>query len=211
MQLEGKPKSLIAKIEFMLGIWEGGNFYFRGTEHLLKSVFGIQSLKDVKKLTYRSPYPDPTRGAFIVTTKDGETHRLERHAFMRWVGGYPHDRCLMCYDWTAELADVSFGGYAAPGYLVEEPGNPIERWGTHIVRTKKGDELVKAAIKAGYLKTEPIEGKEIIQYASHRPGASPGFLKKKCVFHIEHRKKHGWPTPNYHYPIKSIPPPKFHR
>jgi coenzyme F420 hydrogenase subunit beta len=52
------------------------------------------------------------------------------------------DACAVCWDMTSEITDVSVG--AAEG---------IEGWNTVIIRTKKGQELIRTAVSKGLLET----------------------------------------------------------
>jgi coenzyme F420 hydrogenase subunit beta len=54
--------------------------------------------------------------------------------------------CRICFDLTAELADISVG-------MVEG----IEDWNTLIIRTERGESLFQKAKKAGVIRTEPLE------------------------------------------------------
>jgi len=53
--------------------------------------------------------------------------------------------CALCWDMTAEMTDVSVG--AAEG---------LEGWNTVIIRTKKGQELVRTSVSEGLLETEEL-------------------------------------------------------
>lgn len=54
--------------------------------------------------------------------------------------------CLVCLDFTAELADISIGAVGSPA-----------KWSTVIARTKKGLDLLEGAEKGGYVETKLIE------------------------------------------------------
>jgi len=53
--------------------------------------------------------------------------------------------CALCWDMTSEMTDISVG--AAEG---------IEGWNTVIIRTKRGQELVRTAVLGGLLETEEL-------------------------------------------------------
>ena len=96
----------------------------------------------------------------------------------------------MCIDFAAELADVSCGDIFQPVI----PGRK------HVVatvtRTDIGEELVKGAAAKGY-----------IECSSHDPSMIPcsgmGWESKKHagMYRLMERKRFGWPTPNYQYPL----------
>lgn len=53
--------------------------------------------------------------------------------------------CALCWDMTSEMADISVG--AAEG---------IEGWNTVIIRTKRGQELIRTAVLEGFLETREL-------------------------------------------------------
>jgi len=64
-------------------------------------------------------------------------------------GSHPEKRtiaCKFCTDLTAELGDISVGGIGSP-----------KGWRTLIVRTEIGEEILKGAIREGYLQTKEID------------------------------------------------------
>lgn len=61
--------------------------------------------------------------------------------------------CSYCHDMTAEFADISVGVYE--GYKGKGKLNIL------ITRTQRGEELVKAAISAGYLEAETLSAQEL--------------------------------------------------
>lgn len=81
--------------------------------------------------------------------------------------------CRICFDMTAELADISVG-------MVEG----IEDWNTLIIRTEQGESFIQKAKKAGVIKIEPLEKARL----AHLRDAS--FQKKrKAVAEIVSRTK----------------------
>jgi coenzyme F420 hydrogenase subunit beta len=84
--------------------------------------------------------PPPPSEIMVVDTGDGKVEiPLERIRTLVPKG------CYVCPDMTSEWADVSVG-------VLE--GKPD--WNTLIIRTETGDQLVKEACNAGYLKTKPM-------------------------------------------------------
>jgi coenzyme F420 hydrogenase subunit beta len=59
-------------------------------------------------------------------------------------------RCHLCPDGTGEFADISCGD---PWYRQNESDNPGQS--LILVRTKKGEEILKGAISEGYISAEP--------------------------------------------------------
>ena len=84
--------------------------------------------------------PPPPSEIMVIDTADGKVEiPLERIRTLVPKG------CHVCPDMTSEWADVSVG-------VLE--GKPD--WNTLIIRTPSGDQLVKDACNAGYLKTKPM-------------------------------------------------------
>jgi coenzyme F420 hydrogenase subunit beta len=84
---------------------------------------------------------DIKRGRFRVY--EGEREVLSEP--LKEMEALTRDSCKVCQDFTAELADVSVGGVGAP-----------DGWSLVIIRTDKGEEILKEALKAGI-----IEAKEL--------------------------------------------------
>jgi coenzyme F420 hydrogenase subunit beta len=82
------------------------------------------------------------KGVFQIWTRDGAYHEVplkEGHAWTR-------EGCLHCPDFAAEHADVSAGGIGAFG-----------DWTLAIVRTAKGDDLLRAMEDGGFVEVRPAE------------------------------------------------------
>ncbi len=73
-----------------------------------------------------------------------------------------HASCSYCHDMTAEFADISAGVYEGR-----------EKLNILVTRTPRGEELVKAAISAGYLQAETLTAEDV------SPLASASMNKKK--------------------------------
>ncbi|ATW23728.1 Coenzyme F420 hydrogenase/dehydrogenase, beta subunit C-terminal domain [Candidatus Formimonas warabiya] len=189
MQLYGKPKRLVDSIDLTIGLFCSSNYYFMGTEHLLKE-FGNVELEDVAKVNYRGGvWP----GYLEVKTKDGSTKTIMSKHDYSWhflcSAPYKRDRCIMCPDFSAELSDISIGDIYVP---TEE--NP--RWAVILVRTERGARLVKEAVAAGYLHIKEHSPELIPQSGVGWEGQ-----KHSSVFRLGQRKKFGWPVPEYNMEI----------
>ena len=75
--------------------------------------------------------------------------------------------CNVCYDFAAELADISVGSVGS------EDG-----WNTVIVRSKIGEELIDGAKKAGVIKVKPMDEKSIELVRSLASGKKKENMKK---------------------------------
>ncbi len=121
-----------------------------GTRELLAQM-KVQSDSQLERVTYRGegwPGDAEVEG----TDRTGSMQRrmsyeeswgiLQR--FRQW-------RCYVCMDHTGEFADVSVGD---PWYREIQSGEPGRS--LVVIRTERGREFVHAAMKAGYLRAEPV-------------------------------------------------------
>lgn len=191
---EGKPFALIAKpcdisavralgrvdprverlIPYMLTNFCGGVH----SVHIAMAVMrhhGVDEL-DVALYRYRGEgWPGPLR----VQTRDGTIYDLPYPGAWR-MGKYGHElqfRCKICPDGVGEVADIS-----APDGWILRKGKPLyaEASGINVavVRTPAGEELLHAAIDAGYLEVAPVSVEEIEQMHTnhHRKAAASAAL-----------------------------------
>ena len=102
-------------IKFCLGLFCSGNFVFGKKEQKKLGQIGGFRFKDVKKINIKEE--------LIVHLKDGEekTMMLDELEFMKRFA------CYFCPDYSAEYADISFGGIGSE-----------EGWTTVITRTPVG-------------------------------------------------------------------------
>ena len=158
----------------MVGLFCASQFYFEGTRHLLTEHAGISDLAAVTSLTYRGgEWP----GHLVVRVQGGEEKAVDRHQYMYHflMPGFKRDRCEMCIDWAAELADISAGDYWVP-----EAGSKSS---AYLVRSEAGQELINQAGKAGALETEEIDPQRLY--------SGIGFELKKhaAAFRLKQRGK----------------------
>jgi len=171
----------------MVGLFCASQFYFEGTRHLIMERLGLTSLHDIAAMSYRGgDWP----GHLVAELKDGRRLVLDRHQYMyhHLMPAFKRDRCEMCVDWSAELADLSVGDYWDPR---ARAGDAL---GTSscLVRTAAGEEILKGAVQNGYVKTAEME--------ASRLAAGVGYELKKhgAAFRLKQRRRFGWPAPEYH-------------
>lgn len=189
IQNNGKPSKIAKGIVFSIGLFCNSTAYYIGIEHLLKEYGGIDSLADIVGLDYRAgAWP----GALMAMTKDGKIRHVASKEFtidFLSKANFRRDRCLMCIDFSAELADISVG----------DVFNKIDancRWTAAITRTAIGDELIAGAVKEGYIRhVEPHDPKLV-------PVGGSGWEMSKhaSMYRLMERKRHGWPVPEFQYP-----------
>lgn len=138
---------IAANLGVAIGIFCAGTPSTQGTLDLLRA-HGVDP-DDVAELRYRGRgWP----GTFSVRLKsDPAWHDLATYA-QAWgfLQKYRPYRCHLCPDGTSEFADISCGDpwYRAIGD--DEPGMSLV-----VVRTLRGREIVRAAMRAGYVQLTP--------------------------------------------------------
>lgn len=186
MQLYDRPKELLRAIKFIIGLVCGGNYTYRGDEHVIVEECKVP-LDQVAKLEFRGgEYP----GDFRVTTKEGKMVTFPSVLRRAQNRNYMTDRCIMCYDYANDVADVSVGDYWGLEMKRGAPGLSAA-----IVRTETGRKLVESAAQAHAVINEPTE----------RDNFFRGFFELKKhggAFHLLKRREYGWQTPDYHLPLE---------
>ena len=116
--------------------------------HVIKYVFGLFCMEnfDYKKLfelVKKETNEDPTNIAkmnikknFFITNKENKVYEVELNKFDDAVRNHCHE----CDEFTSRFADISFGGSGA-----------VQKNSMTVVRTEKGEQLMREAIIAGYI------------------------------------------------------------
>ena len=150
---EMSVKGLREKIVLHIGLFCSHTVSFFGTEFLLGKL-GVKS-DQVVKVDYRGlGWP----GSLLVRLRDGSS--LMAPYVGEWNSYWPlfssffftPKRCLMCFDETNELADVSVGDAWLPELRKEKKGESIV-----IARTKRGKEFLKEAASSGAISLRRID------------------------------------------------------
>lgn len=159
------------KIKFILGIFCGLNQSFKATEFMLKNL-GIKK-EDVEELSYRkNGWP----GSFYAKTTD-KTVFLEKEVcdFTNYM--FMLNRCMLCYNFTNEFADISLGD--AWSKRPSEFG-----WSEIIARTKEGKAVINSLEKSGAIE---IEHSNLNTLLNSHPGNFS--YKKKDIFYRMKKSK----------------------
>jgi len=195
LQARGQPKKLADAIQFCIGLFCAATYYAEGTKHLIREFAGILSLDDVILMDYRGgQWP----GALYVVTKDRKIHYAGSKHDYTWhflgSASYKRDRCLMCVDFSAELADISVGD------IFQATGDVNRRLVATLARTQVGESLIEGAMEAGFIGAESHDPNLI-------PASGMGWEAKKHagMYRLMQRKRYNWPTPDYQYPCEVIP------
>ena len=195
LQQCGKPKKVANAITFSIGLFCAATYYMEGIKHLIHEFSDVSSLDDIVAMDYRGG-AEP--GSLSVVTADKRIHHVASKHDYTWhflgPASFKRDRCLMCVDFSAELADVSCGDIFQPVV----PGT--KRVVATITRTDIGESLVRRAAEKGY-----------IEYSDHDPemvaSSGMGWESKKHagVYRLLERKRFSWPTPDFQYPVEQQP------
>lgn len=191
----GQPKKLAQSIRLVLGLFCASQFHFEGTRHLLAEYCGIRDLEEIEMIDYRwADWP----GRFYVRTKDGREFLVDRHEYMyhHLVFGWQRDRCSVCLDHAAEVADLAFGDYWSPGL---KPGDPGQ--GLVIARSRLGLDVLGRAQEEGYLSLSPVDLNRIALSGSQ-------LKKKRNPFTLKRRAEYNWPVPDFGFLPGHQPGPK---
>lgn len=195
IQQSGNPKKIANALKLVLGLFCAAEYYWEGTKHLLQEFGKIKDIQRIKAMDYRGgEWPG---GLEVLTDDDKIRFVASKHDYTWHLFGpasYKRDRCLMCVDFSAELADVSCGD------IFQDIGYKNRRWVATVVRTKMGEELVKLAKDKGYIHIEDHDPTLI-------PASGMGWESKKHagVYRLLQRKKYHWPVPDYGYELSENP------
>ncbi|MBI2958065.1 MAG: Coenzyme F420 hydrogenase/dehydrogenase, beta subunit C-terminal domain, partial [Chloroflexi bacterium] len=189
MQMHGAPRKLAERMVFSLGIFCGGNRSYKAAEYLIAKFTGVP-FENIANCEWRGGAESQE---CAVTTRDGKRIKIPNSERLWAFHQTRRERCLMCWDFTAETADISLGDIFVPlGTLAPK----LPKMSAMIVRTKQGEALIDGAQQAGYLQASSLS-------VSGLAGSQGLELKKRFgAMRIEQRKKYGWPTPDFHYDVK---------
>jgi len=135
------------KVALAISIFCAGTPTTKGTYDLLEAL-GVRP-DQVKCLRYRGcGWP----GITTADIKGGNGQEYQMSYEESWGGilsKYAQLRCRICPDSTGEFADISCGD---PWYLEIEPDEPGQS--LVLVRTERGQRMLRRAMEAGYVKLE---------------------------------------------------------
>jgi coenzyme F420 hydrogenase subunit beta len=124
-------KKYAERVKFTIGLMCTESFNYEGLmEQHIGKILGINPT-DIMKMNIK--------GKLILTLKNGENIETP----LAEAKQYATTSCILCSDFSSELADISVGGLG------------LNEWTFTIIRTKKGLEIFESAEKAGILKTKP--------------------------------------------------------
>jgi coenzyme F420 hydrogenase subunit beta len=191
MALRKLAPKITDRIKLVIGLYCLAQNFSLAAEYMITQRMGVK-LKDVADFQYRGGAL--FGGGTWVKTKDGQEKTMELLGNWGMVPtvfiGYQMERCFVCLDHVAELADLSAGDVWGRHHELEKKNNL--GWTGIFVRTPIGQEIMESAIQAGELHAEFDD--TIAEYYCVNPGHSKKrFANPK---RIEYRKRYGWPVPD---------------
>ncbi len=184
LQQAKAPPRLAKAVKLTVGVFCNSSKMFMGMQHLIVEYAGI-ALKDIVAMDTRGgEWP----GSCLVMTRDGKIHFVAtkgQYGSFLASGNYKRDRCTVCMDFAAELADISCGD------VFQKKGDD-RRMSATVVRSAIGEEIFRGAVKAGWIGAEPHAVEDI-------PGSGYGWEASKHAnaYRILERKGWGWPVPDF--------------
>lgn len=154
------------KIKFIVGLFCGLNKSFKSVGFFLSKL--DVNKEDVAEFSFRKGnWP----GSLYVKTKDRREKWLSKDMYGFSYYMFAPQRCLVCYDFTNEFADISVGdGWSK---LPSKDG-----WNDIVARSESGRKILLDMKKENFLRLEEKSADEIIK--SHKGYFS---FKKKGVFY----------------------------
>ena len=181
-QLSKTDERVNKQCKFLLTLVCGGSTEFTKSQDFIKS-FNVKE-EELEIFRYRG-FGNP--GKMYIKTKDGREHDREYNSFWGEESTWRvHFRCKICPDAIGESADIA----ALDTWRGGSPKKEDEGFNAAIVRTQKGSDLLKEAIKAGYIqKGSNLTIADINDFQPHQVS------KKKAVYarHLG-MKKNNLPT-----------------
>lgn len=181
-QLSKTDERVNKQCKFLLTLVCGGSTEFTKSQDFIKS-FNVKE-KELEIFRYRG-FGNP--GKMYIKTKDGREHDREYNSFWGEESTWRvHFRCKICPDAIGESADIA----ALDTWRGGSPKKEDEGFNAAIVRTQKGSDLLKEAIKAGYIqKGSNLTIADINDFQPHQ-------VSKKKAVHARHlgMKKNNLPT-----------------
>ena len=181
-QLSKTDERVNKQCKFLLTLVCGGSTEFTKSQDFIKS-FNVKE-EELEIFRYRG-FGNP--GKMYIKTKDGREHDREYNSFWGEESTWRvHFRCKICPDAIGESADIA----ALDTWRGGSPKKEDEGFNAAIVRTQKGSDLLKEAIKAGYIqKGSNLTIADINDFQPHQ-------VSKKKAVNARHlgMKKNNLPT-----------------
>lgn len=99
--------TLSTKISVVISLFCGFNLCHEATDYLLKKA--KISIGEVQSVSYRKKDIDSSTTGFEVLTRNGRRWFVDKHSYTLLNLVYSPKRCITCYDYSGESADISVG------------------------------------------------------------------------------------------------------
>lgn len=120
------------------------------------------------------------KGKVVIRLDDGEV----KTASLKQYRDFARPACLYCLDYSAENADIAFGGIG------------LDDWTFTIVRTQRGHEAYQAALAAGVIEDRPLDdeprGMHLLEVLSRNkkknrplPAQMPTLAEREAQGHLD--------------------------
>lgn len=174
-----RPK-LLNHVKFTVGLFCGTNWPPVIVERLLRTAFGLENIEEVARFEFRAGQGNQSTA---VTLKNGKQLLIGNEKFLGSVNSYRRDRCLVCTDFAAELADIAIGDIFTP------ESTKIPGWNHALARTSIGHRLFEQMLRDKWLMADAVDESilNLNRGCESKKYASP--------YRIDQRKKYGWPVP----------------
>ena len=150
---EQKNKKLKERIVLHLGLFCHHGVNFIGTEFLLQKL-DIRK-EDIVKFDYRGQgWP----GSMLIELKNGDRQSTPHYWTYPALYFFIPDRCMLCSDALADLADISFGDAWLPELYADRIGSSVI-----ISRTKIGEQLLQRMRERNKVELKPISVKKVVE------------------------------------------------
>lgn len=153
-QIQGLQKAmdvmpkLKSRIVLTIGLFCGFNMAQRGTKFLIKKSRFLSA--DINSIKYRKKFQGQT--GFYISGSKG-TFFVPKHSYTFLNLFFSPKRCLSCYDYTAEFADVSVGD----AWECEKSSSRV------IIRSEKAEQIISRLCEMGVFHFEDSSVQDIIK------------------------------------------------
>ena len=142
------------------------------------------------------------KGRIEVKLRDGR----EEVASLKAMGKLARPACLYCMDYSADNADIGFGGIG------------MDKWTYTVIRTEAGHKAWTALVDDGWVETKPWDeapkGKELVErlsiYKRNRPlpALMPNLTEREEIGNLDPKNYYrGWEQGNDAKSWRPLPPP----
>lgn len=173
-------KKLDDRVVMAIGLFCSHNDSFVSTEYLLNRFKVNQN--NVKSISYRGKgWP----GILQIEQKKGNTIECPFHDWVRQheYCFFTPNRCLVCCDHAAELADLAAGDAWLPEFLEDQIGTSII-----LSRNERNDKIVKMAELKNRLTLKKICSTDVVKSQGMMRFKKNGFAVRRLMFRLTGRK-----------------------